>query len=70
MVVQGLKVALPPFVLSVVITVVLGYLNAAFGVKLVIAALFFGAGAWLTKSVTQKDIERVRQMMRGSRQVT
>ena len=70
MVVQGLKVALPPFVLSVVITVVLRYLNAAFGVKLVLAALFFGAGAWLTKSVTQKDIERVRQMMRGSRQVT
>jgi O-antigen/teichoic acid export membrane protein len=70
MVVQGLKVALPPFLLSVVITVVLRYLNAAFGVKLVIAALFFGAGAWLTKSVTRKDIERVLQMMRGSRQVT
>jgi hypothetical protein len=50
--------------------VVLRYLNAAFGVKLVIAALFFGAGAWLTKSVTRKDIERVRQMMQGSRQVT
>jgi small basic protein len=63
-------VALPPFVLSVVITVVLRYLNAAFGVKLVLAALFFGAGAWLTKSVTHKDIERMRQMMRGSRPVT
>ena len=69
MVVQGLKVALPPFLLSVVITVVLGYVDAAFGVKLGLAALLFGAGAWLTKSVTRKDVERVRQMMRGSRQV-
>jgi len=66
--VLGMRISFWPFVLAVAITWGLHFVFVAFWWKLMLAGLAFAAGSWLTGSFDKQDIERVRQMMRSSRQ--
>jgi hypothetical protein len=54
-----LRIAFPPFVLALGITVVLTFLPWFFWWKLLFAAVSFSAGAWLTGTVRRSELDRV-----------
>lgn len=62
----GMKIAIWPFLLALVIMYGLKYIALAFWWKLVLAAIAFALGAWATGSVGRKDAERIRQMIKLS----
>ncbi len=64
-VVQGLRIALAPFLLALGITIVLGFLSWAFWWKFVIACLAYAGGAWLTGAVRRSEISRARDLSRS-----
>jgi O-antigen/teichoic acid export membrane protein len=64
--VQGLRIAFPPFVLALGITVVLTFLPWFFWWKLLFSAVSFCAGAWLTGTVRRSELERVWGLIRTS----
>ncbi len=64
--VQGLRIAFPPFVLALGITVVLTILPWFFWWKLLLAAVSFCGGAWLTGTVRRSELERVWGLIRTS----
>jgi O-antigen/teichoic acid export membrane protein len=57
--VQGLRIAFPPFVLALGITVVLAFLPWFFWWKLLFSAVAFCVGAWLTGTVRRSELDRV-----------
>jgi O-antigen/teichoic acid export membrane protein len=67
MVMVGLRIALWPFALAVSITFLLHFLSLPVWCKLLIGCAVYGGGVWLTRSVRQTDIDRVRGMF-GKRQ--
>jgi O-antigen/teichoic acid export membrane protein len=64
--VQGLRIAFPPFVLALGITVVLMFLPWLFWWKLLFAAASFCAGALLTGTVRRSELDRVWELIRTS----
>jgi O-antigen/teichoic acid export membrane protein len=60
---QGLRAALAPFLLTLGITVVLGFMPWVFWWKLVFAAAAYAAGAWMTGSIRQSEIDRVLALL-------
>jgi len=62
----GMRIAIGPFLLALVIMYGLKYIALAFWWKLVLAAIAFALGAWATGSVGRKDAERIRQMIKLS----
>jgi O-antigen/teichoic acid export membrane protein len=61
----GMKIAFWPFLLALGTTFGLQHVQLAFWWKLLLAAAVFLSGAWITKSISKQDIDRVIQMMRG-----
>ncbi len=64
--VQGLRIAFPPFVLALGITVVLTFLPWFFWWKLLFSAASFCAGALLTGMVRRSELDRVWGLIKTS----
>jgi O-antigen/teichoic acid export membrane protein len=63
---QGLRIAFPPFVLALGITVVLTFLPWFFWWKFLFSAVSFCAGALLTGTVRRSELDRVWGLIRTS----
>jgi O-antigen/teichoic acid export membrane protein len=63
MVTTGLRIAVWPFVLAVGITAGLHFLALPIWCKLMIAFAVYSAGVWLTGTVRQADLDRVRGVL-------
>jgi O-antigen/teichoic acid export membrane protein len=64
--VQGLRIAFPPFVLALGITVVSTFLPWFFWWKLLFSAVSFFAGALLTGTVRRSELDRVWGLIKTS----
>jgi polysaccharide transporter, PST family len=63
---QGLRIAFPPFVLALGISVVLTFLPWFFWWKLLFSAVSFCVGAWLTGTVRRSELDRVWGLIKTS----
>lgn len=63
---QGLRIAFPPFVLALGITVVLTFLPWFFLWKLLFSSVSFCAGAWLTGVVRRSELDRAWGLIKAS----
>lgn len=63
---QGLRIALPPFLLALGIAFALTFLPGAFWLKLGLGAVAYAAGAWLTGTVKRGEIAHTWQFIRGN----
>jgi O-antigen/teichoic acid export membrane protein len=63
---QGLRIALPSFLLALGITLALMQLSWPAWWKFLAGCVCFGAGAWLAGAVKRSEFDRVWQLIRGS----
>ena len=63
---QGLRIALPPFAVSLAIALALPHAPLHFAVKFVAATLLYAAGAWMTGTVRKSEIDRLMSIFRGA----
>ena len=63
---QGLRIAFPPFVLALGITVVLTFLPWFYLWKLLFSAVSFCVGAWLTGTVQRSELDRGWELIKSS----
>ncbi len=61
---QGLRIALPLFLLALGITVLLGFLPGAFWWKLILACALYLSGAWLTGTLRGRDVNQALSLLR------
>jgi O-antigen/teichoic acid export membrane protein len=60
---DGLRIAAPPFAVTLVITFALRFWSVHFAVKCLAAIALYAVGAWLTGAVRKPEIDRLKEMI-------
>ena len=63
---QGLSIAAPPFALALAISFALQHWAVHFVLKFLVAVVLYAGGAWLTGTVRRTDLQRFKEIARGS----
>jgi len=61
---QGLRIALPPFLLALGVTLVLTLLSSGFVWKLIVACIAYPIGAWVSGTVRRDEVEHAVALVR------